>query len=360
MTMPIADAAALAARLSAFAGSGAVGLDTEFLRERTYYAQLCLVQLCADTECLCIDTLALPELSPLQALMSNAGIVKVLHAARQDLEVLWPAAGPVRNIYDTQVAAALTGLPPQVGYAELVSRLLQVQLQKAHTRTDWSRRPLSAEQIDYALDDVRYLLPLRAALDQRLRELGRTDWFAEEMQAVAEANDYAIDPERAWLRLKGLSELDADRRRLAQLLGAWRERRAISSNRPRGWLLPDAALRDIVLRVPRTAAELVGIQELPEGIRNNSGTQLLQLVAEAKVPDPPHPLPQRRRPDDAWINTINRLAEIAKSAARELEVAPEMLATRRELEQFAGGERDGGPLQGWRRAAIGERLLAAI
>jgi ribonuclease D len=360
MTTPIAEPGALAARLAAHAGASSIGVDTEFLRERTYFAQLCLVQLCAADECLCIDTLALQDLSPLQSLFANAAIVKVLHAARQDLEVLWPAAGPVRAVYDTQVAAALTGLPPQTGYAELVSRLLNVQLAKAHTRTDWSRRPLSAEQVEYALDDVRYLLPLRDMLDRRLQELGRSDWFAEEMQEVAAANDYAIDPVNAWQRLKGLAELDEDRRRLAQLLGAWRERRAISSNRPRGWLLPDAALRDIVFRVPRTESELAGISELPDGIRNNSGAQLLQLVAEARIPDPPPPLPQRRRPDDAWINTLNRLADIAKSGARELDLAPEMLATRRELELLAGGARDVGPLHGWRRAVIGERLLSAL
>jgi ribonuclease D len=314
MTMPIADAAALAARLSAFAGSGAVGVDTEFLRERTYYAQLCLVQLCADAECLCIDTLALPELSPLQALMSNAGIVKVLHAARQDLEVLWPAAGPVRNVYDTQVAAALTGLAPQVGYAELVSRLLQVQLQKAHTRTDWSRRPLSAEQLDYALDDVRYLLPLRAALDQRLRELGRTD-CSPRNAGRGEANDYAIDPERAGG--SRASELDAI---AAASAAAGRVARNAPSAQSAAWLVAARpAARHRAARA-RTAAELAGIQELP-GYHNNSGAQRcswwpkrryrIRLSAAAPTPD------------DAWINSSTGWQRLPNRRPRT-ELAPEM------------------------------------
>jgi len=161
MSAPLTDAESLHARLQRVGRPLALGVDTEFLRERTYFAQLCLLQLSTADDAFCVDTLALQALQPVAALTADASVCKVLHAARQDLEVLTPVTGPLRNVFDTQIAAALLGFPAQVGYGDLVSQLLNVQLHKAHTRTDWSQRPLSPEQLEYALDDVRYLLPLR-------------------------------------------------------------------------------------------------------------------------------------------------------------------------------------------------------
>jgi ribonuclease D len=336
------------------------GLDTEFMRERTYFAQLCLLQLSFDGRALCIDTLALPDLSPLRACMAAPGISKVLHAARQDLEVLAPVAGPLVGLFDTQVAAALIGLPAQVGYGDLVRQLLGQDLHKAETRTDWSRRPLSGAQIAYALDDVRYLPPLRARLSERLRELGRWHWFEEEMQQLDAIGSFAIAPEESWRRLKGIAELDADRQSLARMLAAWRERRAVASDRPRNWILPDAALRDMVLRVPRTMAQLASTNELPEGIRNNSGAEILALIESARLPQSLPPLPRRQRPEAAEIELLRKLSQLTQQVGRELGIAPEILATRRDMQRLVNGARDGGPLAGWRRAVIGERLLAAL
>jgi ribonuclease D len=223
----VTTAAALEDACARLAGEPRVGLDTEFLRERTYHARLCLVQLAAPAQALCIDPLALPQLAPLAALLSRPGTLKVMHASRQDLEVLFPVAGLTRPVFDTQIAAALAGFPAQVGYAELARRLLQRELSKSHTRTDWSRRPLSPEQIDYALDDVRYLLPLAAELESRLGALGRLGWLAEELAALEETRDFTVDPQEAWQRVRGLRGLDPARERLARALGAWRERRAL-------------------------------------------------------------------------------------------------------------------------------------
>ncbi|TLY64117.1 MAG: ribonuclease D [Gammaproteobacteria bacterium] len=178
------DLAALAARLAA---EPRVGLDTEFLRERTYRAQLCLVQLSSPGDAACVDPLALTDLTPLAGVLASSAVIKVMHASRQDLEVLMPSTGLVRPVFDTQIAAALTGLPAQIGYAEAVRRLLGQQLAKSHTRTDWSRRPLSSEQLEYALDDVRYLLPLAARLEEELGRLGRLEWLAEELSSGASA-----------------------------------------------------------------------------------------------------------------------------------------------------------------------------
>ncbi|MDE2219033.1 MAG: ribonuclease D [Gammaproteobacteria bacterium] len=355
---PITDAADLTAAAAKLLRQEALGLDTEFMRERTYYAQLCLVQLGAAGIAVCADPLALTTLDPLRPLMLAPAPCKILHAARQDLEVLAPVVGPVRNVFDTQVAAALVGFPAQVGYADLARQILGVELHKSQTRTDWSRRPLSAAQLDYALDDVRHLPPLREQLAQRLDRLGRRGWFDEEMQEIGNES-FLVDPDQAWQRIKAFAELDPDRQRLAQLLAAWRERRAMGSNRPRGWILPDAALRDIVFQVPRSHSALERIRELPDGIRENSGAQLLELVSAAAVPEPPTPLPQRRRPDPEQTEQLTRLADITRRIAGSLELAPELLATRRELEQLARGARELAVLRGWRRAVIGEALLEA-
>jgi ribonuclease D len=167
-------------------------------------------------------------------------------------------------------------------------------------------------------------------------------------------------PEQAWLRIKTFADLDPDRQRLARSLAAWRERRAISSNRPRGWILPDPALRDLVLQLPRDRGALERLRELPDGIRENSGAQLLELISAAAVPHPAAPLPQRRRPDPTWLEKVARLADITRRVSNELSVAPEILATRRDLERLADGQLEGSALNGWRRAAIGEELLKAL
>jgi ribonuclease D len=351
------DLAALGARLAA---EPRVGLDTEFLRERTYRAQLCLVQLSSPGDALCVDPLVLTDLTPLAGVLASSAVVKVMHASRQDLEVLMPSTGLVRPVFDTQIAAALTGLPAQLGYAEAVRRLLGRELSKSHTRTDWSRRPLSSEQLEYALDDVRYLLPLAARLEEQLVRLGRLGWLAEELSTLEDAGALGTDPDNAWQRLKGLRELDPARVRLARALAAWRERRAVDSNRPRGWILDDAVLREIILRLPRSLEALSQIPGIPPGVVKHRGEELLGEVRGADIPDPPPPLPGRPRPDPAKAALVKKLAAIIQAAAGELNLVPEVLATRRDLEQLADGSRDIALLRGWRRAAFGERLLAAL
>jgi len=356
----VATAPALAALTTALAGSARVGLDTEFLRERTYRAQLCLVQVATADEAVCIDPLALADLAPLARVLAADGVLKVMHASRQDLEVLLPVAGLTRPVFDTQIAASLTGLPAQVGYAEAVRRFLGPALEKSHTRTDWSRRPLSAEQIEYARDDVRYLLPLAARLHEELARLGRLDWLAEELGALADERALTIAPEDAWLRLKGLRPLDPARERLARALAAWRERSALEHNRPRGWILDDAVLREIVLQVPRTLTALAAISAIPAGLVKRRGAELLECVERAQVPQPSPPLPGRPRQDPVKTALVRKLSSISQATARELNLVPEVLATRRDLEQLAEGRRDSVLLTGWRRAVLGERLLAAL
>lgn len=352
-----ADLGALAARLE---GARAVALDTEFLRERTYRAELCLVQITDGESAVCVDPVALGDVGALAPLAHARGTLKVMHASRQDIEVLMPAVGLVHPVFDTQIAAALVGLPAQIGYAELVRRRLGIELEKAHTRADWSARPLAPELISYALDDVRYLLPLAEQLTAELERLGRSGWLAEELAALADPAAYQVEPEQAWLRLKGMRGLDAARARLARELAAWRERRAIERNRPRGWILDDAALREIVLAAPRSLGELAAMPGVPPGVVKHCGTEILARVRAADLPDELPTVNLRGRPDRAKAALLERLSAIHRAAAAELSLSPEVLATRRDLERLAEGRRDGPLLVGWRRAALGERLLAAL
>ena len=346
----------LAARL---ARQTSIGLDTEFLRERTYRAELCLIQVSAADDAVCIDPLAVADLGALASPLTAAGVVKVMHASRQDLEVLLPPVGLVRPVFDTQIAAALAGFAAQIGYAELARRLLAIELPKAHTRTDWSRRPLSPEQIEYALDDVRHLVPLKLTLEEQLDKLGRLSWLAEELSGLADARALTTDPEEAWRRLKGLRGLDASRQRLAQGLAAWRERRAMERNRPRGWILDDAVLRELIVRVPRSQAALEAIAEMPAGVVRHCGEELLACIAAANVPDPAPALDARQRPDPAQSALVKKLGAVNQAAATEIGISPEVLATRRDLERLAEGGDDIAALRGWRRTVIGEKLLAA-
>jgi ribonuclease D len=351
---------ALARLAEHMATAAGIALDTEFLRERTYRAELCLLQVATLAGPVCVDPIALADLGPLRASLADPRSEKVLHAARQDLEVLLPVTGMIAPVFDTQVAAALAGFPAQAGYAELVRRLLSVELPKAHTRTDWSRRPLSPEQIEYALDDVRYLLPLRDLLLEQLERLGRREWLREELLALADPGVLAVQPERAWLRLKGLQTLDPARQALAQSLAAWRERRASARNRPRGWILDDAVLREIIQRVPRSSAQLASLQDMPEGVVKHSGEEILALIDAVGVTEPPPPLPRRERPDPAFTAMVKRLADLTQAIATELGLATEVLATRRDLEQVARGEPGAAVLTGWRREIVGSRLLAVV
>jgi ribonuclease D len=350
--------------LTAFAADAAraptLALDTEFMREKTYRAELCLLQIATGETAACIDPLAVPDLSVLAPLLSAPGVVKIMHAARQDLEVLLPAVGMVQPVFDTQIAAALAGHPSQVGYGELVRRLLGVELAKAHTRADWSKRPLSAEQQEYALDDVRHLAGLRDSLLETLAAKGRLAWLNEELAALANPDALRVAPEDAWKKIKGLPALDPQRQQLAQSLAAWRERRAIERNRPRGWILDDVSLREIVVRLPRSTDALLGLQEMQESVVRKCGEELLALVRDSGIGDPPPPLPRRERPDPAQLALVKRLADVAGEVAKGLEINAEVLATRRELEKLAAGKQDVSLLRGWRKEIVGGKLLAAL
>ena len=256
MTSELIDTdAALADLCRALDGSAWIALDTEFLRERTYYARLCLIQIGAPGIVACIDPLALEQLEPLHALLENPHLRKVLHAARQDLEVFNDLRGIVpAPLFDTQIAAAYLGYDDQIGYAALVTAITGVTLDKTHTRTDWSARPLSAAQHRYAEDDVRYLMPVYEALHERLAASGRLAWLAEDCARLTDSGAVRerSRPRRGDVCGRG-AELPAVNQQMLRALAAWREQTAQTRNLPRGWVLRDEVLvRTRASRAPDT------------------------------------------------------------------------------------------------------------
>ena len=351
---------ALASALARIAASARVALDTEFVRERTYLAELALVQLAAGGENALVDPLAGADLGPLLALLTDPARPKVLHAARQDIEVLLPLTrSPLAPVIDTQLAAALLGHPAQIGYADLVARELGVTLEKGHARTDWTRRPLSPAQLAYAADDVRYLLPLAARLEERLAAQGRRGWLEEDCAALSAPALYALDPERAWQRLKGVESLPPREQARIRTLAAWRERAALDRNLPRGWLLNDEALRTIARAAPADGTALRKLELMPERAAARLGPGILEALGRAAA-DSLEGIERRSegRPDAAERERLARLGERVRALAQELGIAPEVLATQRELRRVARGEAVEAVLAGWRLALLGAPLTS--
>jgi len=334
-------------------------IDTEFLREKTYYPILCLVQVATPDVVACIDPLSLDDMTPLLDVIYDSGITKVMHAARQDMEIFYHLRGAVpAPVFDTQIAALLLGLPDQVGYAGLVQELLGVKLHKLHSRTDWSQRPLDAEQLHYAADDVIYLAQAYQLIQDRLRETGRLDWLADDFRALSDPAVYAAHPENAWLRVKGANRLSGAALSTLQALAAWREEKAQAMDRPRGWLLRDDVLVDIARHRPENPARLGKIRGLHENTVRKHGDDLLALVAGAKDVAPA-PLPRRKlrqRLTPAQDAAVDVLQAVIRLVAEENSINPSVLANRNQLEQLLLGENDVPVLQGWRRQLAGERL----
>ena len=354
----IADGAALALAAEQLARAPRLALDTEFMRERTYFAELAFVQLADQERIALVDPLVDMDLAPLTALLTAPGQLKVLHAARQDVEVLLPLTGaPLGPVLDTQLAAALLGCPPQIGYGDLVQRELGHTLEKGHARSDWTHRPLSAAQLTYAADDVRWLLPLAARLEEQLDALGRLDWLHEDLAQLADPGIYVLAPADAWQRFKAIEALPPQEQRRLRALAAWREARAVRRNLPRGWVLTDDAARTIARAVPRDVAALRSLDIMPAGAVDKLGEEILAALAEAGQL-PLEGLVQRveGRPSAAEQALMRALSDRLKAVATGLGVAPEVMAPQRDLKRIARGESVTQVLRGWRLAHLGAAL----
>ncbi|WP_137125616.1 ribonuclease D [Roseomonas sp. HF4] len=358
----ITETEALAALCARLRTEPFVTIDTEFMRERTYWPELCLVQLAGEEDVALVDSMAPGlDLAPLGELLADPGVVKVFHAARQDVEIFLLKFGAVPTpLFDTQVAAMVAGYGDQVSYDGLCRSLAGTQIDKAHRFSDWSARPLSAAQLAYAAADVTHLRRIYVALDTRLCREGRIGWVAEEMGVLADPATYRQDPESAWERLRPRT---GNRRFLGVLrsIAAWREREAQRINIPRQRLVKDETLLEIAATTPETAADLARARGISEGFaKGRSGTGLLAAVKAGKdLPDDALPeAPKDRVGPPASPALVALLKVLLAAKSEEHHVAPRLLASSEDLDRLAAGDGEEVPaVHGWRRTVFGEAAL---
>jgi ribonuclease D len=343
-----------------------IAVDTEFMRENTYWPDLCLIQVASIDEATAIDPKADIDMKPLLDLfVENDEVLKVFHAGGQDLEIIHNLTGKVPYpLFDTQIAAMALGHGEQIGYSNLIESLLGHSLDKGARFTDWSRRPLDKRQIDYAIADVTHLATIFPKMVEKLKRTGRGDWLDEEMERLADPSSFAFEPEAAWRRLKLPSRNPAVLGRLKALAG-WRETEARTKNLPRGRIVKDDTLNEIVLHPPKSQEDLGRIRGLSAGWRNNDiGARLIAALNSAKPLDASE-LPDRepKRPgltkDGVLVSDLLKL--LLKIRAKETGVAARLIARSDELEALAAGVRKGlNILSGWRYEEFGKDALDLV
>jgi len=359
---PITTTAELAAFCDKIKGQPFVAVDTEFMRETTYWPKLCLIQAAAPNAEAVIDPLADGiDLEPFLAIMRDAKILKVFHAARQDVEIFNNLQAMPRPLFDTQVAGMAAGYGEQIAYDALVRQMLKIELDKSSRFTDWARRPLTDNQLTYALADVTHLAKLFPMLRERLEREGRLAWVQDEMNDLTDPANYDVEPENAWKRLR-------PRRHTAKYLAvykavaAWRERMAQTRDQPRGRILKDEAIDEIATQAPTDADALDRLRSVPKGFSGSRfGPDLVSAIREAlKDPEGYAPVIEktRQQASPAAGAVVELLKVLLKARAEEANVASKLIATVSDLEQIANDdEADVGALKGWRREAFGEDAL---
>ncbi len=355
---------ALAAFLTELGSAPYLALDTEFLRDQTYYPKLCLIQVAAPGIEGIIDPLA-PEmdLKPFYELIARPDIVKVMHAARQDIEIFFLQGGVLPNpLFDSQIAAMVCGFGDAASYETLARKIAHVEIDKSARFTDWSHRPLSKRQLEYALADVTHLRVIYEWMKTKLEKTGRFAWVAEEVSALQDPSLYKLDPDLAWKRLKPRT---SNKRFLGVLaaLASWREREAQARDIPRGRVLKDEALTEIAAHPPETAEALERIRAVPKGFANSKlGKGLMEAIAAGMTAAPPDGAVseskqrRRREPSPAVVDLLKTLLRLRAEAAG---VAPRLIANAEDIERLAAGEDDEvGALRGWRNEVFGKDAIA--
>jgi ribonuclease D len=352
----------LAAVCSRMARHPFVTVDTEFLRETTYYPLLCVAQMASPAEAVVIDALATGiDLAPFFALMANEKIVKVFHAARQDIEIVWNMAKTIPHpIVDTQVAAMVLGYGDSISYDQLVQRITGDTLDKSHRFTDWTRRPLSDAQIAYAVSDVTHLRDVYLKLATDLEKQARSNWVEAEMDVLTSPETYRADPERAWERLKSRVRKPKELAILIEV-AAWREREAQNRDVPRGRVIKDEVIGDIAVQAPTTIERLGHLRSLPKGFeRSRWGEQIIDAVKRGIERDHKTlPRLDRFRPAANGAAIVELLKVLLRMTAERHGVAAKVIATVDDLDRIAADdEADVPAMKGWRRELFGDKALA--
>jgi ribonuclease D len=361
--MLITETDALAQFCARQTGAQFVAVDTEFMRERTYWPILCVVQVAGPEEAVAIDALAPGiDLAPLLALMSDPVTLKVFHAARQDLEIFFQLAGQVPHpIFDTQVAAMVCGFGDAASYETLVKRLAGASLDKASRFTDWAHRPLTPRQIEYALADVVHLRTVYQRLQELLAKNGRALWFAEEMADLINPAIYRSEPAEAWRRFRLRGRVDRRFLGVLRALAAWREAAAQQRDLPRGRIMRDEAILEVAAHAPKTIESLARTRSLGKGVAEGKlGGEILEAVAQGLAdPDPPPTLPAKAEPPPGIGPLIELLRVLLKQRCEDFSVAQKLVASADDLEAIAADDNASvRALSGWRRDIFGGDALA--
>ncbi len=342
-----------------------MGLDTEFLREKTYFARLCLAQVATPERIFLIDPTRGLDVSPLADLLADPAIETVVHAGWQDLQLFYQRTGCVpRNVFDVQLAAGFAGLSASLAYGRLVQELTGVELEKGEAYTDWCRRPLTDKQLRYAADDVCYLLPAADELKARLAKLGRTEWPAEEMRYLETPEAYAAD-EEVWRKVAGQGTLSPRQAAILRELAHWREDAAARRDLPRGWLIKDATLVEIARRSPASVAELKSIRGIDAREAERSGPDILDAIQRGHEAPPIKRQPMPNKGIQVRARMIAGLADaLLRARAEQAGIAPELVASRSDLDALLFAvlsgrvdPQDHRLLQGWRRELAGDPIV---
>ncbi len=334
-----------------------IAVDTEFMREKTYSARLCLIQIASEHTIACIDPFKLDSLDPFMDILLDRNILKILHSARQDLEIFHDLSNKVPGpVFDTQIAATLLGLPDQCGYAALVKHLLNIELDKAQTRTDWSRRPLDAAQLDYAADDVRYLLQLYPLILQQLKEQGREDWLSEDFLALENPDLYQLPLDNLWKKVSGHARLKGKQLAIVKQLAGWRELRARERDLPRKWIMADDVIISLARMAPEHPQQLEKIRGLANSRSKNSGSEILaQIQLAQKIPQDQWPrIPAKKTSKNEDV-IVDLLMSVLKFQAQKNNISPAILGARKDVEKLLAGQTPA-LMQGWRKKIAGNVL----
>lgn len=359
----VSDNKTLADICTRFAGYSHIAVDTEFLRETTYYSKLCLIQMASADEAVAIDPLAEGiDLTPFYSLLSHPDVVKVFHAGKQDFEIFFHQMEVLpAPIYDTQIAAMVCGLGDQVGYDRLIQSLLGIQIDKSSQFTDWSQRPLSQKQYQYALDDVIHLERAYTLITEQIKDAGRETWLIEEMQQLSHPAQYVVDLDQVWTRIKHRINKPQGLNRLKHL-GRWREEIAQHRNKPRQRIAKDDMLVSIVQQNPHSLDDLARVRGVNPNIVKQSGSNILAALAAADREDKslwPQPAPRPAKPAPQAMTDLMKV--LLKHCAEDIDVASRLIANNQDIEQLARGRTDHvKAMQGWRYDVFGqwaEKLL---
>ena len=344
-------------------GADYCAIDTEFVREKTYYPVLALIQIATEKHMGCIDPLAFDDFEPLKKLLQKPDLIKVFHSSSQDLEILFQSYDQIPTpVFDTQLAAAVLGYSHQISYADLVQNVTEVQLEKIYTRANWVHRPLTEGELNYAMDDVRYLMPVYRHLKSELEVKKRGSWIEKELLMMSAKSTYQLDTTKLWKKLKGVQKLKGIQLQVASLLCQWREQLSQKKNLPKRWVIKDELIIDIARLKPNSVTELATIRDANEKFVEQHAKTVFDIINKAQTIDPS----EWPKQDKIKVLTSSQqsigdcLMGICREIAEDHNIALATLATRKDIDNLIINRKNSQLSQGWRFEMAGEKLLDFI